>query len=150
MTRDEELAAREAIRQLKARYFRGVDTKDAAVLRAVFAEGAETDFRSESPGRDPALRHNDPDAFVHNTIAMLEGVTTAHAGFMPEIEILSATEARGRWSMTDRLWVEDEARSRLPFRTLEGWGVYHDSYIRTEAGWRIAATRLERIKVIFG
>jgi hypothetical protein len=150
MTRDEELAAIEAIRQLKARYFRGVDTKDAAVLRAVFAEGAETDFRSESPDRDPALRHNDPDAFVRNTITMLAGVTTAHAGFMPEIEILSATEARARWSMTDRLWVEDEARSRLPFRTLEGWGVYHDTYVRTEAGWRIAATRLERTKVIFG
>jgi len=150
MTREEELSALEAIRQLKARYFRGVDTKDAAVLRAVFAEGAETDFRSESPDRDPALRHNDPDAFVRNTIGMLAGVTTAHAGFMPEIEILSETEAKARWSMTDRLWVEDGARSRLPFRTLEGWGVYHDSYRLTAQGWRIASTRLERIKVIFG
>ena len=150
MTPDEELYAIEQIRQLKARYFRGVDTKDATVLRAVFADGAETDFRSESPDRDPALKHNDPDAFVRNVIGMLEGVTTAHAGFMPEIEILSATEARARWSMTDRLWVEDAASSRLPFRTLAGWGVYHDCYVRTEAGWRIASTRLERIKVIFG
>jgi hypothetical protein len=150
MTREQELAALEAIRQLKARYFRGVDTKDAAVLRAVFADGAETDFRSEAPDRDPALRHNDPDAFVRNTIGMLEGVTTAHAGFMPEIELLSATEAKGRWSMTDRLWVEEGGGSRLPFRTLEGWGVYHDTYVLTEAGWRIASTRLERIKVIFG
>ena len=96
MTRDEELAAIEAIRQLKARYFRGVDTKDAAVLRAVFAEGAETDFRSESPDRDPAPRQNDPDAFVRNTIGMLQGVTTAHAGFMPEIELVSETEVQGR------------------------------------------------------
>lgn len=150
MTRDEELAAIEAIRQLKARYFRGVDTKDAAVLRAVFAEGAETDFRSESPDRDPALHHNDPDTFVRNTIGMLQGVTTAHAGFMPEIEILSETEARASWSMTDHLWVEDGGGSRLPFKTLAGWGVYHDTYVRTEAGWRIASTRLERIKVIFG
>ena len=150
MTGQEELAALEAIRQLKARYFRGVDTKDAAVLRAVFAEGAETDFRSESPDRDPALRHNDPDAFVRNTIGMLAGVTTAHAGFMPEIEILSATEARALWSMTDRLWVDDGAGSRLPFRTLEGWGVYHDTYRLTDEGWRIASTRLERIKAIFG
>jgi hypothetical protein len=146
----EELNALEAIRQLKARYFRGVDTKDAALLRAVFADGAETDFRSESPDRDPALLQHDPDAFVRNTIGMLRGVTTAHAGFMPEIEFLSNTEARGRWSMTDQLWVEEGSGNPLPFRTLAGWGVYHDRYVLTAAGWRIAATRLERMKVIFG
>ncbi|MEI9982293.1 MAG: nuclear transport factor 2 family protein [Aliidongia sp.] len=62
MSRDEELHAIEEIRQLKARYFRGVDTKDATVLRAVFTDGAETDFREESPDRDPALLQRDPDA----------------------------------------------------------------------------------------
>ena len=150
MTEDEKLRAIEEIRQLKARYFRGVDTKDAVLLRSVFADGAETDFREESPDRDPALLKNDPDAFVRNVIGMLEGVITMHAGFMPEIEILSPTEATGRWSMTDRLWAENAPPGRLPFKTLEGWGVYHDTYRRTAAGWRIASTRLQRTRLIFG
>ncbi|MEI9982294.1 MAG: nuclear transport factor 2 family protein [Aliidongia sp.] len=69
---------------------------------------------------------------------------------MPEIEILSLTKAKGRWPMTDRLWTEGAGPGRLPFKTFEGWGVYHDTYRRTAAGWRIASTRLERIKVIVG
>ena len=150
MTDIETLLAIEEIRQLKARYFRGVDTQDAAVLRAVFTDDAETDFREESPDRDPALLQHDPDAFVRNTLYMLEGIATAHAGFNPEITFQSPTEANGRWSMTDRLWTEDPALNRLPFKTLAGWGAYHDTYRKTAAGWRIASTRLARTKLIFG
>lgn len=149
MTDVERLLAIEDIKALKARYFRGVDTQDATVLRAVFADGAETDFRSESPTGDPAFHQHDPDAFVRNTLYMLEGVTTMHLGFMPEIEFLSPTEAQARWPMNDRLWVQEGAPARLPFRTLVGWGCYHDRYRRTGTGWRIVSTRLERTKLIF-
>lgn len=148
MTELERLLAIEEIKALKARYFRGVDTKDAAVLRAVFTDDAETDFRSESPSRDPALLQRDPDAFVRNTLEVLEGMVTIHSAGMPEIEILSATEARAQWPMSDKLWNENAAVARLPFKSLEGWGVYHDRYRRTAAGWQIASTRLERRKVI--
>lgn len=142
------LAALEDIRQLKARYFRGVDSKNAELLRSVFTSDAETDFRSESPTRDPALLQRDPDVFVRSTLSLLEGIVSVHAGSMPEITLLSADEAEGSWFMSDKLWVEDPARAKLPFRSLQGWGIYHDRYRRTAAGWRIAATRLERIKVV--
>lgn len=150
MTDLERLLAIEDIKALKAQYFRGVDAKDATALRAVFADGAETDFRSESPTGEPAFHQHDPDAFVRNTLYMLEGTATVHAGFMPEIEFLSATEARARWPMNDRIWVEDASLGRLPFTTLTGWGCYHDRYVRGPAGWRIVSTRLERTKVIVG
>ena len=150
MTELERLLAMEEIKALKARYFRGVDSKDAAVLRAVFTDDAETDFRSESPTRDPALLQRDPDAFVRNTLYVLEGMVTVHCAWMPEIEILSPTEARAQWPMSDKLWNENAAVARLPFQSLQGWGVYHDTYRRTAAGWRIASTRLERRKVIVG
>lgn len=148
MTELEQLLALEQIKALKARYFRGVDTKDVALLRSVFAEGAETDFRSESPTRDPAFHQNDPDAFARNTVYMLEGTVTMHMGFMPEIELLSATEARARWPMNDRIWVEDASLRRLPFTTLNGWGWYHDHYRRGTDGWKIVSTRLERSKLV--
>jgi len=148
MTELERLLALEEIKALKARYFRGVDTKDVALLRSVFAEGAETDFRSESPTGDPVFHQHDPDAFAHNTVYMLEGTVTVHMGFMPEIELLSATEARARWPMNDRIWVEDASLKRLPFTTLNGWGWYHDRYRRGADGWKIVSTRLERSKLI--
>lgn len=142
------LAALEDIRQLKARYFRGVDSKDAALLRSVFTADAETDFRSESPDRNPALLQRNPDVFVENTLRLLSGIVSVHSGSMPEIRLLSAEEAEGTWFMSDRLWVEQPELAKLPFRTLEGHGIYHDRYHRTAQGWRIAATRLERLKII--
>ena len=144
----DRLLAIEDIRRLKARYFLGVDGKDAALLRSVFADGAETDFRSESPTRDEALRTHDPEQFARNTVAMLAGFTTAHRAGLPDIEFVSDDEARAVWPMSDRIWLEDAAQARLPFKSLRGWGHYHDRYVRTAQGWRIAATRLERSKVI--
>ena len=144
MNDSERLAAIEDIRALKARYFRGVDGKDATLLRAVFSDDAITDFRSEAP----ELLMQDPDRFVASTLAVLAGTVTVHSAAMEEIEIISSDEARGRWTMHDRIWVEDATRCALPFRELQGWGYYHETYRRTAAGWRIATMRLERLKVI--
>jgi len=143
----ETLAAIEDIRQLKARYWRAVDTKDAALLRAVFTDDATTDFRDEGPpGANDHLLMQDPDGFSALLISMLAGVVTAHHGFTPEITVHSADTASGIWPMQDFLWVEDEA-SPLPFRRLRGFGHYHDRYVRTAEGWRIAFTRLERLRI---
>lgn len=40
MDRVEHLTAIEAIRMLKARYFRAIDTKDESLLHSLFAENA--------------------------------------------------------------------------------------------------------------
>lgn len=141
------LAAIEEIRQLKARYFRGVDGKDAVLLRSVFTDDAVTDFRSESPDGSDALLLRDPDAFVRDTLAVLAGAVTVHSAGMPEIVVDSADAAHGRWTMHDLIWVDDASRCPLPFKRLQGWGYYHDTYRRTSDGWRIASTRLERLRV---
>ncbi len=44
MTETERLAAIEAIRQLKARYWRGVDLGDGELVRSVLAEDCELDY----------------------------------------------------------------------------------------------------------
>lgn len=138
----------EEIKQLKARYWRGVDTKDHALLRSVFADDAEIDFREDAPpGDEDSLTLPHPDFFVRHALAMLEGVVTAHQGHVPEITFTSATEASAIWPMEDNLWV-DQSVSVLPFATLRGFGHYHDRYVKTADGWKIAATRLNRSKVI--
>src|SRR3546814_19906401 len=101
MTDTERLWAIEAIRALKARYFHGVDTKDAALLRSVFTDDAITDFRSESPDGGNALLPPDPDAFVRNTLAVLAGTITVPSGSLPALKITSADAAPARRPMTD-------------------------------------------------
>jgi hypothetical protein len=48
--------------------------------------------------------------------------------------------------MEDNLWVEGEG-AKLPFKHLHGFGFYHDRYRKTEKGWRISFTTLERVHV---
>src|SRR3546814_15174682 len=84
MTDTERLWAIEAIRALKARYFHGVDTKDAALLRSVFTDDAITDFRSESPDGGDALLQHDTDEIGPNTLAVLDGPIPVPSGSMAE------------------------------------------------------------------
>lgn len=145
MTDIEKMAAIHEIHALKARYFRTMDTKDWAGHEAVFAPGLVADFRDTGHGSDETQLHHGAAAYVPRLAAMLEGVATVHHGHTPEIEILSADEATGIWAMEDRLWVSPG--SSLPFRWLHGHGHYHERYVRLAQGWRIAATRLTRLRV---
>ena len=57
MTESEQLLAVEEIKQLKARYFRCMDTKDWAGFEAVFAPDATVDYTP--PGGNSADCHNE-------------------------------------------------------------------------------------------
>lgn len=141
------LLAMDAIRALKARYWRAVDSKDAALLRAVFTDDAITDFRDDGPpGANAHLLMQDPDGFVAQVMAVLAGVSTAHYGHAPEITLHGADDASAIWPMQDFLWVRDPA-SPLPFAALRGFGHYHDRYRRGPDGWKISATRLARVHI---
>ncbi|HEX4504356.1 MAG TPA: nuclear transport factor 2 family protein, partial [Alphaproteobacteria bacterium] len=89
LTEIERLAAIEEIKQLKARYFRSMDTKNWAGLQAVFSDTAELDMRGEAADKSKAataLVVGAPDimAFIRNAVLEL---VTVHHGHMPEIEI---------------------------------------------------------------
>jgi hypothetical protein len=141
----EHLAAIEAIKQLKARYFRCMDTKDWAGLEAVFSDDAAFDMRGEAADKSKAaeaLVIGGP-AIARFIRGAVEDLVTVHHGHMPEIEILSPTTARGIWAMEDVLrWPEGAA-----IRTLHGYGHYHETYRLTDAGWRIQSSRLTRLRV---
>ena len=78
--------------------------------------------------------------FIRNAVLEL---TTVHHGHMPEIEIISSTSAKGIWAMEDvPRWPTGAA-----VKTLHGYGHYHETYRKTEDGWRIQSSRLSRLRV---
>ena len=80
----------EAIKQLKARYFRLMDTKDWDGMREVFADDVYIDT-TDSGGRVV----EGADDFMAGLREILADVVTVHHGHMPEIELTSATTATG-------------------------------------------------------
>jgi hypothetical protein len=145
MTPIDRLMAVREIEALKARYFRCMDMKDWAGLEATFAPDQEADFRDATSPRNETLLTFGAGLYVANTAPILQLITTTHHGHTPEIEILSATTAKGIWAMEDLLWVGDGAP--VPYKTLRGFGHYHETYERLAEGWRIKTIRLSRLRI---
>lgn len=142
----EVLMAIEGVRRCKAEYFRCVDGKLWDALVANFTPDAETDMRESVEPHNPTLLLRDPAAFAAGVAHVFAGVTTAHFGYMPEIDVLSPTTARARWSMEDWLWVPG-GNPVLPAGRMHGWGHYEDRYAKIGDRWLLAATRLTRVRL---
>lgn len=128
----------EAIKQLKARYFRCMDTKDWDGFRDVFAP----DVTVDTSGDDGNVHHG-RDEFLAFLTPILTDVTTVHQGHMPEIMITSDTTATGIWAMEDQLEFGPEG----PINTLHGRGHYHETYVKLDGEWKIQTTRLTRLRL---
>jgi ketosteroid isomerase-like protein len=128
----------EAIKQLKARYFRCMDTKDFDTMREVFTDDCVIDTESSGGGIQEGK-----DNFFSMLLPSLEGVTTVHHGHMPEITLTSATTAEGVWAMEDKLWWPEGS----PLKHLHGYGHYHETYEKgADGAWRIKTLKLTRLR----
>ena len=134
----QRLADIEAIKQLKARYFRLMDTKQWDDWGMVFM----ADVVMEVP--EVGMVNNGRDEVVQTVSSALAQARSAHHGHMPEIEITGPDTARGIWAMFD--FVQWENASGDPVG-LKGFGHYHEEYVRDDGEWRIAHIRLERLRV---
>jgi hypothetical protein len=137
--RPDRSADLEQIRQLKARYFRLMDTKEWDGLAGVFTDDVRIDMSNEGGGVTTSTSE-----YLPFLVANIGGVTTVHHGHMPEITFTGDDSAEGIWAMEDELWWPEGS----PIRHLHGYGHYHESYRRTDNGWRISEmtlTRLHRI-----
>lgn len=153
MTPLEKLLAIEEIRQLKARYFRCVDTKDWDGFAAVFTGDVVLDRTYSGTIRNPwtgewnpplaqaPVRVHGRDAVLAVIRDVVENLQTVHHGHMPEIAFVDARNATGIWAM------EDELRDRQDRLILIGKGHYHETYHMTDDGWRIASFRLTRLSI---
>jgi hypothetical protein len=134
----QELLDIEAIKQLKARYFRLMDQKRWDDWGLVFA----TDCVMEVP--EAELVNNGRDDIVTSVSGALVGARTCHHGHMPEIEITGDGTARGVWAMFDYVEWDEQDGARVG---LQGYGHYREEYKRENGEWRIARTRLERLRI---
>ncbi|EEF25379.1 Bile acid 7-alpha dehydratase, putative [Ricinus communis] len=139
MTELERLLAIEAIKRLKARYFRCVDTKDWDGFATVFAPDVRLDIDV------PGTVLSGPAQIVESVRTALAGCTAVHHGFQAEIDITSATTAKGIWAMEDILrWSADSA---FPNQALHGYGHYIETYELIDGDWLIKTSRLQRLRV---
>lgn len=122
----------EAIKQLKARYFRFIDTQQWDQLAEVFTKDATLKW---GPADDQIMVGR--DAILAGLMANLEGAKTVHHGHMPEIELIDETHAKGIWSMFDRV--------DHPQYLLIGFGHYHEDYVLQDGAWRIQHLHLTRL-----
>ncbi len=130
-----ELLELEKIKQLKARYLRGLDTNDWET----FASSMTSDCRGRYNGGK--LSFDSRDAIVAYMRENLSGdrIITLHQGHQPEIEIIDETNARGTWYLQD-LVIVLEAGIRL-----YGSAIYTDVYRKVEGEWKIAETGYQRV-----
>jgi uncharacterized protein (TIGR02246 family) len=127
----------EAIRRLKARYFRTLDIKDWDGMRQVFADDVVMDTTESGGGIV-----NGADEFIAFLRKTLDGTVTVHQGHTPEIEILSDTTAQGIWALHDIVIWPTGMR-------LDGYGHYYETYERIAGDWRIKSSKLTRLHMDF-
>lgn len=124
----------EAIKRLKSRYCRYLDTKDWAAWRALFTD----DFLSDTSPAGGKVIHG-ADEFVAFTRKSLRSQPTVHQVHAPDIELDSPTTAHGVWAL------EDVVRFG-PGMNLRGYGHYTETYEKVDGHWRIKSSTLTRLR----
>ena len=138
----ERLAAIEAIKQVKARYFWGLDHKDWDLWRR---EVWAPDGRLEVPEVDEV--HEPLEKVIEAVSSQVGDQVSVHHGHMPIIEFTSDSEAKVIWAMEDRLYRSKEFLLYDGSIQLHGFGHYHETYVKLDGGWRIRSSSLTRLRV---
>ena len=126
----------ESIKQLKARYCRHLDTKDWSAWRAIFADDFVSD--TSEAGGQIIVGADEFVAYIRKTLGK-PTQPTVHQVHAPEIELISATTARGVWAL------EDVVRL-APGLNLKGYGHYHETYEKIDGKWYIKTSKLTRLR----
>jgi len=126
----------EAIKVLKHRYFRGIDTGDIDLLAGLFTEDVAVvynggTYKVSLSGRAAMLE------FLAN--AFHSGAVAMHIGSMPDITLTGDNTATGIWSLQD-VFIDLEKDDHT-----FGSAIYTDRYRREGGVWKIEATYYDRV-----
>lgn len=132
----------EAIKQLKARYFRFLDTQCWDEFEGLFAPDCPVLF----PEID--AHYSSGAEFVAFARDVMKGVVSVHAGYMPEIVLNDDGTAQGIWAMSDDLDAPDgmPQSGGKPVR-MRGAGHYHERYVKIDGEWKFASMTLNRLRL---
>jgi len=124
----------QAIQQLKARYFRALDTKDWPLMESCLSDAcvAQYDGGKYSFNGKVAII-NFFSSYMNNP-----NLIFMHHGHHPEINIVDTHQAEGIWYLQD-IVINLEKNT-----TLRGAGFYHDTYVYENNQWLIHETGYER------
>jgi bile-acid 7alpha-dehydratase len=124
----------EAIKRLKYRYFRCLDSKLWDELAQCFTEDATTSY---SGGKYAFQGRNAIMNFLSEGLGPT--MISMHHGHHPEIEITGKTMAKGIWALHDYVIVTQSNVS------LRGASFYHDEYVKVRGQWKIQHTGYDRV-----
>jgi hypothetical protein len=125
----------EAIRKLKARYFRLLDTKLWDEMVGCFTA-------------DAVLAEHERNIFVEGGTPIVEFlkqglgadyIVTVHHGHNAEIELTSDTTAKATWALNDYLL------NRQTNKGTRGYGYYEDEYVKEKGEWKIKRTTVKHV-----
>lgn len=125
----------EAIKRLKYKYFRCLDSKLWDEMAECFAEDATTDYA------DGKLRFQGVEAVMRFLKEAMNRATllTIHQAHHPEIEITSDTTAKGVWEFYDYL-IDAQANT-----SVRGAAFIREEYVKQRGEWKIKSTGYTRI-----
>lgn len=130
-----DLVEKELIKELKARYFRGLDTKDWALFGSTMSDdvkGRYSDGQLSFDGKEPLVQF-----MVENLSAGT--VVTMHHGHHPEITLNDdGVTASGVWYLQDMV-IDLVGKTRL-----YGAAIYKDEYRKEDGEWKISLTGYSR------
>lgn len=121
----------EAIKRLKYRYWRCLDTKAWDELAECFAEDATVSYGGGEyrfAGREAIM------AFLSEALGRESGAHGVHHGHHPEIELTSPATARGRWGLYNYLLNPTRQRG------VREAAFYEDEYVKIGGRWLLRHT----------
>jgi hypothetical protein len=119
----------EAIKMLKYKYFRALDSKLWDELAQCFTDDATTGYS------DGDLRFQGVDEIIgFLKSSMRDSFFGIHHGHHPEIEVTSESTAHGVWAFYSYM-IDSQEKMGLRMGAL-----YYDDYVRIDGQWRIKHT----------
>ena len=119
---------------LKSSFGRLADVKDWDGYRAIFTDDCEFDFGGNYVVKG-AREGTDIIA------GMLEGAVSIHRAYMPEIDFVGLTEAKGIWAVNDYIEWEPDPETGARAGQM-GYGREYETYRKEGGKWKIAHWRL--------
>jgi hypothetical protein len=119
----------EAIKKLKAKYWRCVDRKLWDELAECFTEDAIADY-----GPDIKLKGQAIVRFLKDSLGA-DSVVTSHIGHRPEIDLTGESTATGMWWLNDYIIMQPNTKRR-------GYAFYEDEYSKKDGKWKIKSTKV--------